>query len=146
MGFSLQCIIFYFRSGFLNMFQPLSELSSYGLITAFVIFLFCERVSQQVLALVGAGLCRYGLLTAFILFLLQERVPQHVPILVGADLLQSNNSFCNISTSGAGFSKYFGSYRSRPPTFYEQTFVIFLLQERVSTCSDLCRSQPPTVS
>jgi hypothetical protein len=40
------------------MFRPLSEPASYGLLTAFVIFLLQERVSQHVPTLVGAGLLR----------------------------------------------------------------------------------------
>jgi hypothetical protein len=55
----------------------------------------------------------YGLLTAFLIFLLQERVSQHVPALVRAGLLLSLNRFHNIYTSGAGFSTCSDPCRNR---------------------------------
>jgi hypothetical protein len=68
----------------------------------------------------------------FVIFLLQERVSQHVPTFVGGDLLWYLNNFCNLSAAGAGFSTCTNPCLSPFPTVYEHTFVIFLLQERVS--------------
>ncbi len=148
-----------------------------------MIFIFQERVSQIVPAVDGAGLLQYltvlcnlsiagaglRLLPAFVIFLLQERVSQHVrPCQRRSPAL---NSFCNLSTSGAGFSTWSGPCQRRSlalnssrnlqlqelvsqhvPTFVGASLLRCLNSFQnlatsgvgFSTCSGHCQRRPPT--